>query len=279
MTAFATLDAFVAALKAPRAYGTSAYNPSSNSGSSGYTSHWLGNAGVAPGGNSVPLSTTAGALCNAVETGADLFVGEIDMSATAKSLRWALILADRLVHTDGLSGTAAGAQTTNLPTTALTRATTGADVRAALEIYSAVGSTNGITVTCSYTSSAAASGHTSEITTIGSVSAAFQGAGAFLPLPLASGDSGVKSVESVTLSGSTGAVGNFGVTLYRPLCTVYALGDTNGGRATWCPLLGPSAGSLPKINSNACLFWILAHISNDIGANVILNSALRLVRQ
>jgi hypothetical protein len=41
----------------------------------------------------------------------------------------------------------------------------------------------------------------------------------FQIMPLQAGDRGVKSVESLTLSASTGTAGNFGLTLFRPIMT------------------------------------------------------------
>lgn len=130
-------------------------------------------------------------------------------------LNASIMIIDRLSHQGGLSGTVATAQTTNLPTAALTRYTSGVGVHMGLQIYSAIGTT-ATTVTVSYTNSAGASGQTSIPTAIGS--AAYNAASIIIPLPLQEGDVGVQSVESVTLAASTvSAAGNFGVVLYKPL--------------------------------------------------------------
>lgn len=131
-----------------------------------------------------------------------------------------LLIVDRLSHQGSLSGTTTGAQTTNLPTAALTRYTSGEGVHAALTIWNALG-TNTTTVTASYTNQAGTSGQTTPA--IAFTSGTGNGAPGMLhPLPLQEGDTGVRSVESVTLSGSTGSAGNFGVVLYKPLALIYS---------------------------------------------------------
>ena len=147
--------------------------------------------------------------------GSAVHVTQVRCGADSDSGRAAGILIDRLGHTGGLSGTVATAQTTNLPTAALpTRATGGAGVMAALQIYTTLGATNA-NVTCSYTnqSGTAARTGTAEfvITPISTL---------VYPFTLEGADSGVRSVESVTLSVSTGTVGDFGVLLYKPLMVV-----------------------------------------------------------
>ena len=124
------------------------------------------------------------------------------------------IVADRLSHQGGLSGIVTTPQTTNLPTAALTRYTSGVGVMAALEITTIVGTT-ATTVSVSYTNSAGVAGRTSPAVTFGGTNDR-QTAQVQL-VPLQAGDVGVRSVESVTLAATTGSAGAFGVTLYKPL--------------------------------------------------------------
>ena len=155
------------------------------------------------------------------------------------------LLIDRLVHSGGLDGTSTSAQTTNLPTAALTRYTSGEGVVMALEIYTAVGTTQaGVSV--SYTNSSGTSGRTSPTVRIGGTS--FNQNSSVILLPFQAGDTGVQSVESVTLSVSTGTVGDFGVTLFRPLAWVV-------GKPSGSPLdLGiEGGGNAPQIVDDACL--------------------------
>lgn len=144
------------------------------------------------------------------------------------------ILIDRLSHTGGLSGTVTTAQTTNLPTAALpTRETGGEGVMAALQIYTILGNTD-TAWTVSYTNQAGTAGRT--------------GKGFFSSTPFVSGihpiqlegtDSGVRSVESVTLTSSTLTAGNFGIVLYKPLMMIQpgrysgSITPTDGGMVGW----------------------------------------------
>lgn len=168
------------------------------------------------------------------------------------TIPYMLIVADRLSHQGGLSGTTTGAQTTNLPTAALTRYTSGVGVMMALEIYSQIGN-NAITVTVSYTNSAGTSGQTSPTTAFGTND--HRDNQRFMPLPLASGDVGVQAVASVTLSATSGAIGNFGVTLFKPLFAV----TVSMTPETYEPVLaGNMFGGIPEIQDDACLFFLNA---------------------
>jgi len=125
------------------------------------------------------------------------------------------LLVDRLVQQGGLVGNITTSQTTNLPTTALpTRATGGDGVWMALQIYSTAGSTDTI-VTTTYTNQAGTGSRTSTHyyydTPIGN---------ALHILQLQDGDTGVRSVESVQLSASTGSAGNWGILLFKPLAFI-----------------------------------------------------------
>lgn len=170
-------------------------------------------AGVAPTTAAVPTAATAGALY-----GTPAGIATWIKSAIAAKFNWGtLIVVDRLSHQGGLSATVTGAQTTNLPTAALTRYTSGVGVFAALEIYTAVGSTP-TTFTASYTNVAGTSGRTSPTLAFGGTNDRL--ATTVIPIPLVSGDTGVKSVESVTLAASTLTAGAFGVTLFKPLFAI-----------------------------------------------------------
>lgn len=175
-------------------------------------SRWLtaAFAGAAPTTAVVPTYATAGALYGS-PTG---LAGWIKRMKLAALMGTSMLIYDRLSHQGGLSGTTTGAQTTNLPTAALTRFTNGVGVHVGLEVYTQIGVTQ-TTFSCSYTNSAGTAGRTSPTVRIGGNSERI--IGAFIPMPLQQGDVGVKSVESVTLAATTGTAGNFGVVLYKPL--------------------------------------------------------------
>lgn len=214
MGAINTIDDLLASLRTPQ----SIYKASlANAVVGGFTSLWtaagLPTLGATPasGSGAVPTSATAGAIpLPTLASGETLYLAG---AQSAQATAGVLILIDRLVHTSGLSGTVATAQTVN--TAALTRYTDGVGVEAALEWYSATGST-AVTFTSSYTEANGTSpaGRTSVATSI----PANTNVGRFIPFGgLASGHLGVKTVETVTLSASTLTAGNFGVTLFKRL--------------------------------------------------------------
>lgn len=161
-----------------------------------------------------------------------------------------VVIADRLSHQGGLSGTVTGAQTTNLPTAALTRYTSGVGVMAALEIYIAVGATL-VNPIVSYTNQAGTAGQTSQVFNFGGTTR--NEISRFITIPLAAGDTGVRSVESVTLGVSTLTAGNFGVTLFKPLCMLPLV--PYGTEFTGDPFLS-MGGQAEEVLDDACLFFI-----------------------
>lgn len=170
-----------------------------------------------------------------------------------------IVIADRLSQQGGLVGNVATAQTTNLPTAALTRYTSGDGVWIGLEVYTVLGATE-VMATISYTNQAGTAGR-SGICRIGGGT---RGAASYFGVvALQAGDTGARSVESVTLSATTGAAGNFGVTLFRPLIPFPFVGGANG--ETLFPtaidyMLGGGGGALPLIDPDACL-WLIAMLN------------------
>lgn len=201
-------------------------------------------AGAIPTTGAAPTRATAGALGQENPLGTGYLLRTI-LSWTA---RGTFTFADRLSHQGGLSGTATGAQTTNLPTTALTRYTTGVGVQIGLEIYTAIGAT-GTTVTASYTDQGGTSGNVAPLTTWGGTG--FNGVSRIVILPYAVGDSGARAVASVTATATTGTLGAFGVTLFQPLLTLPVSLDVDVealfGQGCW----------FPEILTDACLFGIV----------------------
>jgi hypothetical protein len=161
------------------------------------------------------------------------------------------MLCDRLSHQGGLDGTVTTAQTTNLPTAALTRGdTTGKGVFAGLEIYTQIGTT-GTTFLVTYTNQAGTGSQVSPLVTLGNTG--FREANRFIPIPLASGDNGFRSVENVDLTATTGTAGAFGITLYRPLFPIF-VAQQGGEEQLIDGLL--SVAFLPEIPDDACLFLL-----------------------
>lgn len=215
--AFTGYDSIIAALASGNSEDAFFQKNSITTTAGRWYSHWLTaglpSAGSAPGSAAgiAPTSSTTGALKFTAPTGSHTKHGvRFGVGGPTAGI---LMIYDRLVTTDSLSGTSTSAQTVN--STALTRHTDGLGVLCAIEVYSALGSTSR-TATITYTDSDGNTGNTGTITIPTSAEA-----GSFIiPMTMASGDKGVKSVQSVQLDGSTGTAGNFGITLYYPIAMI-----------------------------------------------------------
>ena len=179
-----------------------------------------------------------------------------------------VILVDILNVSGGLNATLTTAQTTNLPTAALTRYTSGVGVMAGIIVYTQLGTT-ATTYTVSYTNQAGTSGRTSTASTIGGTS--FREVNLLLPIPLAAGDTGIRSIESVTLAGTTGTIGNFGVCLFKPLAMLSMESFTSVAILDMVST-GGVTGQFAEINSNACLSILaIATSVQAVAGSIILN--------
>jgi hypothetical protein len=181
------------------------------------------------------------------------------------------IMIDLLNVNGGLNATLTTPQTTNLPTAALTRYTSGEGVMAGIIIYSQIG--NGfVTFTVSYTNQAGTSGRISTATQIGQTN--FREARILIPIPLQAGDTGVRSIESVTLAGTTGTAGDFGVCLYKPLAMI-SFEDITGQAPLDAVSSNCIIGSLCEIHPDACLTFIANGTISALamGGAVILTEA------
>lgn len=257
--ALTSYDAIVAALNTGNGQWFPWNKASVTSAAGVWTSHWqtagLPAAGATPatGAGAVPTAATNGAFAVTNPSGANR-LNALTFGAGGVT-QGVVMLYDRLVHTSGLDGTNTGAQTIN--SAALTRYTSGVGVLCAIEVYTALGATPR-TATISYTNQAGAAGKTSGTISIPANSAAQT---IIFPFPFASGDTGIQSVQSLTLSGSTGTAGNFGITLYVPLALIGYNANTYNER----DLVNQTA-NLPQINSNACLAIATLATTSSTGA-------------
>jgi hypothetical protein len=160
-----------------------------------------------------------------------------------------LIVADILNQSGGLNGTLTTEQTTGLPTAALTRHTSGEGVMAGLILLGGVGGT-ATTFTTRYTNAAGVSGQISSAAPIGNTG--FRESGAVLPIPGAAGDTGFRSVDGVTLAGTTGSAGNFGVVLFKPLAMM-ACNNFEGAHVLDAVSTGGFIGALAQSEPGACI--------------------------
>lgn len=209
------------------------------------TSYWTlagspGAANVPPtGAGEVPTNATAGALAFVNPSS-----GQAYLAGARASGPGAVLIYDRLVHTSGLSAIVTTAQTVD--SVAVNRPdTTGYNTQMFLEVYTALGS-SASAVTISYTNQSGTAGQTTTVN-MGSIST--NQVELLLPLPLAQGDSGVQSVQTVTLNNTTGTAGNFGITIARLVAVIPG--------PSISPALGvadPFALGLPEIENNACLW-------------------------
>lgn len=240
--AITTLDGVVAGLAAGQI--ASFYKSSSSTEGAGFYHSLFRTAGQpsaaaapATGAGDAPTKATAGAipLTNA-GGGNTLYLARASLSSGTIGH---FMLYDRLVQTSGLSGTVTSAQDIN--STALTRYTTGEGCQLWIEWQTATGSSS-VNLTASYTNQANTSGQSTVIAFHPSPTA-----GQMQPVPLAAGDTGIRSVQSVTLSGTTGTAGNFGIVILKPLT------DFPITAANTAMMLDAISVGLPVIQADACL--------------------------
>ncbi|MBK8455647.1 MAG: hypothetical protein IPL34_20415 [Thiofilum sp.] len=180
-----------------------------------YRSAWkndgTGGSGATPTTAATYDNTSAGCLPYALATGVNSLYLTGFMSSMA-SVNGAVVLYDRMAAIGGLVANV----TTEQMTTGLApaRNTGGVGNKIFIEVYTSVGGTSS-TLTVNYTNQAGTAGRISGATRIGGT--AFGVASALIEVPLMDGDTGVQSVESVTLSATTGTAGNFGVTIMREI--------------------------------------------------------------
>lgn len=265
MTALLTYSQISSSLGDPRGFFFRAlFNPAilSQIGTS------FSNAETARAANNAACnSATANSIFEAQDkpncTGTDVYILGIDffpydrrspVTQVVNSQLGSLLLIDRLSETQGLSSTSGSIQTTNLPTAALTRYTTGEGVQIMLEVYANVIGSSPQTASASYTNQAGVSGRTTNLVGIGGDAYGRRNHCVFR-LGLQQGDTGAKSVESVTLSGSTGTVGNLGVVLYKSILAIPRVNFLQEGQENWKAFIQFAAGGpgkIPVMSKDAC---------------------------
>lgn len=213
---------------------------------------------IPPTAGEIPNNGTAGAWPIAgPAAGHTLYIARLRAWAGTNTT-YPVVLADRLVHSSGLNATLTTAQTVTAPAVNRPDAT-GNDARLYLEIYTAIGAT-ATTATVSYTNQSGVAGQTATAP-LGAVGNS--AAQTMIPVHLATGDTGVQSVQSVTLAATTGTAGNFGITIARQLAWV----------APGVNLMPVSQDhfelGLPYISQLACLFFMFQENSYFKGAELI----------
>lgn len=202
-------------------------------------------------GGGVPTRLTTGAfpINNAASPPLNLLRAEI-----AGSTLGTLILYDRLWHCSGFVGNVTTLQSITSPSAVNRPNTNGDDVELWGEVYTAMGATGSV-FTATYTNQAG-TGSRSATTT---QPANALSVGQMVPFILAAGDTGVRSVQSLQLSISTGTAGNFGLTLLRRVCQI-PITTANVGAVADAFALGK-----PTIAVDACLAMMVMCTATNTG--------------
>lgn len=217
----------------------------------------LATPGLASAGGTLHVASDAGfPSIGAASSGLARYLGLFNLcTATAGTIH----IYDRVWSCSGLVGNVATAQAISSFPTLVRPDSTGNGLELWFECYTAIGSTSA-NVTTSYTNSLNVASRTSLATATG----ASLPANRMLRLPLQAGDVGVKSVQSLTLSVTTGTAGNIGITLMKRIASIP------------CPLVNVNtvmdfaALGLPLIQDNAALQFV--HQGTATSSGVILGS-------
>lgn len=171
---------------------------------------------------------------------------------------------DRLAHMGGLNGTLTTAQTAGVDCTVTTSNMANrignsdySGIQWWLEWYTATGST-AVTATVTYTNGSGVSGRTTTVAMAATVAAS-----RMLPI-IGVNNEGIQSVQSVTLSATTGTAGSFGVTATRFLTSLTLPVANFTSIADWAGL------GLPRVPDSACLMMV--QIPSTTSSGTLLGS-------
>lgn len=209
------------------------------------------NAGSTPPGGSgeAPTNATAGALPVTMPGGRKLYLSRARIGTMGNEVQGSAILYDRLVHAAGLVGNVATEQV--IDTAALTRWTGGEGVELWLEQWSTFGGSP--TATFNYTNQDGTTGRTT------TVAVSPVGSNRWQQVPLASGDTGVRAVHSMTLAAAGATAGNMGVVLVKRVAELMLSPSTavlqtdKGGNRKNRRYVDWLDHGLPEIADGACL--------------------------
>lgn len=218
--AIATLDALISAISSGRIEAF--YKASGTSEAAGtlcdlFTAAGRPAAAAAPsvGLNGETLSRTSAGVIPFTDA-AGALTKYLSNLAAAASEASSLLLYDRLWQNSGIVVTTVGAQAITpvaIPSRDANGAALGDGIQAYLEIYTATtnaGAVNNATI--SYTNTAGTAGRTGTITSIPATAVA----GTMCQIQLQAGDTGIRSIESISL-GTSLVSGAVGLVLLRPL--------------------------------------------------------------
>lgn len=168
------------------------------------------------------------------------------------------ILCDRLWHNSGFTITTTTAQTVTsaaFPARDNNASTNGEGVMVAIEVSATLGNGVVTNTTMSYTNESGTAGRTATIASFPATALA----GTFVPLDLAAGDTGVRSIQSLTL-GTTYVSGTVHLVAYRPIAFA------NGGASGQVTARDGVQLGLPRMYDNSVPFMLLLPTATAVGA-------------
>lgn len=227
--AITTLDGVIAGMRAPAQFLKvgAAMEAVGVHHSFFYTSGIPGAAvAPSPGIAGAALTTYAGQIPFTNPVSGNTYLARLQTSA---SVVGCLRLFDRLWHNSGIAVTTTTAQTVNSaawPARDKTGTTNGDGIQIGIEVSTATTNAGAITnTTMSYTNQAGTAGKTATIASFPATAVA----GTFVPFQLAAGDTGVRSIQTITLGTSYGG-GAIHLVAYRELarleCVVVNTGNS-----------------------------------------------------
>lgn len=202
-------------------------------------------AAPTPGAAGAALTSYAGQLLFGNPAAGNAYLARFSAAATIPGQ---LLLCDRLWHNSGLSPTNLSAQTVNSatwPARDASGSTNGDGVLVGVEVSAVMGSGTP-TITMNYTNSAGTASRTATNILATAPSASV---GSFFPIGLQAGDSGVRSIQDITLS-VPWTSGTYHLVAYRTLARVdLAVANTPGA-------LDAVTGGMPKAWNDTVPFLI-----------------------
>lgn len=217
-----------------------------------WTSSWLleGN----PGSGSIPSTAVAcdnttlgGMVLPSPGSGRTKYIEAV--CGVVGGTHGSFVIYDRLLHSGGLSAAITTSQSVG---GTITRNTGGIGNQIWLEVYSVLGSATA-NATVTYTNQDGVGGRTSVVSIGGSgANTNWREVHRSILCPLQTGDTGVRSVQSVQLDANTNTAGNFGVTIAKPLIQILLDSFSVAHTMTF--------GEWPMLDiSQSCLSVMLAH--------------------
>lgn len=174
-----------------------------------------------PGLAGAALTTYAGQIpFPAAVGGENIHLARLEFSQAANI--GAITIADRLWHNSGITVTTTTAQTVNSaawPARDSNGSTNGESILVGIEVSTATTQAGAVTtIAMSYTNQAGTAGKTATIPSFPATAVA----GTFVPFMLAAGDTGVRSIQTLTL-GTTLTAGTIHLVAYREIASLGAV--------------------------------------------------------